>query len=125
MVQCAKEPISLAFTSMEPFLQMHTQAGIPAAPYSRRRSKLEFDSFLHLYKDKRSDPWEKRRDLRRTPRQKTDTDDASSPPTNPNNNSSKKGGASSIAKRCALVTYVLGVDPPPARTVLGEYHLLM
>lgn len=94
---------------------MHAQAGIPAVPYSQRRTSLEFDSFLRLYAEKRTEPWARRRKIRRPPTD-TEAEGASSLPSE----HGTQGFFFEQFKSRALATYVLGIEPPPPRVGHGK-----
>ncbi|KAL8453498.1 hypothetical protein Emag_001871 [Eimeria magna] len=99
-------PITFAFSSLEPVFRLHAEAGIAAAPYSQQRSTLELDSFVQLHAEKRSDIWSSRRRVRRPPQ----ASEAAAPAAH--DHETTRGGLTDYAKRRALATYVLGVEPP-------------
>ncbi|KAL8269590.1 hypothetical protein Esti_006469 [Eimeria stiedai] len=113
MAGCPGGPMTFAFSSLEPVVRLHSEMGIAAVPYSPRRSTLELDSFVHLHAEKRSDPWSSRRKLRSPSR----ASEAAAPAAQ--DHESKREGLTDYAKRRALATYVLGVEPPSGATRAG------
>ncbi|KAL8426601.1 hypothetical protein Efla_005178 [Eimeria flavescens] len=118
-------PLSFAFSSLEPVFRMHAEAGLPAAPYSEGRSRLELDSFVRLYSEKRSLPWSrslaKRGGASQASRSQPETEEAAEEeegapsPSPPVQHAGPPIRSTEDAKRRALASYVLGVEPPAGR----------
>ncbi|XP_026191503.1 uncharacterized protein LOC34623766 [Cyclospora cayetanensis] len=114
------ECFSGSICPLEPFFRMHTQAGIPAAPYSQQRNRLGFDSFLRLHTEHRVDPWARKRAIRR-PLKDTEAGGACSLSQEQQEarNSYFFTESTGKAKSKVLASFVLGVEPPPQRGALG------